>query len=221
MNSLAGTRPQYDSTTGGSIPKPVRFLIVGLMLAGPGTSSARALPIDEAPRSPGLEIHTSSGASLQKAERPGTTIGKVRRLSGFTWDELARLFGVSRRSLHFWASGRAMSSANEEHLQRVLGVILRIDRGTAHANRAALLSVRDDGVIPRDLLAGGKYEAVVSLLGAGPKTPRVDLQPLSAEARAARTPRPPGELVDALHDRVHREAGRARPAKSVRGRGGA
>lgn len=39
---------------------------------------------------------------------------------------------------------------------------------------------------------------------------------LSAEAKAARKPLPPEELFDAQNDRVHREPGRARAARTVR-----
>jgi len=39
--------------------------------------------------------------------------------------------GVSRRSLHLWASGKAMASTNEEKLARVLAVVRQLDRGTA------------------------------------------------------------------------------------------
>jgi len=39
---------------------------------------------------------------------------------------------------------------------------------------------------------------------------------LSAEAKAARSPLRPEELVDALHDRVHRDPGRARAARLAR-----
>jgi hypothetical protein len=39
---------------------------------------------------------------------------------------------------------------------------------------------------------------------------------LSAEARAARRPLAPEELVDARHDRIHSDPGRARAARTVR-----
>jgi len=43
------------------------------------------------------------------------------------------------------------------------------------------------------------------------------LPPLSKEAREARRPLPVDELRDALQDRVHRDPGRARAARTVRG----
>lgn len=47
-------------------------------------------------------------------------------------------------------------------------------------------------------------------------TGRPVLGELSAEAKAARMPLRPDELIEALHDRVHRDPGRARAARTVR-----
>ena len=158
--------------------------------------------------------HTTAGAAVVVAEPAGAAIGELRRLSGFTWDQLARIFDVSRRSLHFWASGKPMAPNNEEHLQRLLSVVRKIDRGSASANRAALLGVREDGSLPFDLLAAGDYERVLSQLGQG-KARRAAPPKLSEEARAARAPRPPEELVGALQDRIHPTSGRLRAAKAI------
>lgn len=46
--------------------------------------------------------------------------------------------------------------------------------------------------------------------------PRPVLGELSAEAKAARAPLRPEELVEARHDRVHRDPGRTRAARTVR-----
>jgi transcriptional regulator with XRE-family HTH domain len=194
-------------------------VLVGVLAAGLGTSAGYALAA-ESPYSPPYAIHqsTTSGTVLVPEGGAGAAIGELRRLSGFTWDQLARLFGVSRRSLHFWASGKAMTPANEEHLHRVLATIRKIDRGTATANRAALLSSKD-GELPLDLLAEGQYDRVVVVVGAGGASERPALKPLSQAARDARRPRPPEELVEALQDSVHRESGRTRAARSVKVRG--
>lgn len=144
----------------------------------------------------------------------GAALGELRRLSGLTWDELARVFGVSRRSLHFWASGASMARGDEEHLQRVLAVVRKIDRGTASANRAALLSSRQDGSLPLELLVAKDCERIISVLGGG-DVRRVALPKLSKEVHAARAPRPPEELVGALQDRIHPASGRLLGAKVI------
>jgi transcriptional regulator with XRE-family HTH domain len=146
-------------------------------------------------------------------------IGELRRLSGLTWDQLGRLLGVSRRSLCFWASGKVMAPANEEHLHRVLETIRKINRGTAAANRAVLLAVSKDGASTFDLFADGQYDRVIAGVGVGGAPERPAPKPLSQAARDARKPPPPEELVNALQASVHREIGRPRAARSVKVRG--
>lgn len=124
---------------------------------------------------------------------PGVAIAEIRRVSGLTWEHLATLLGVERRTLHFWASGRPMSQKNEERLWRVRDAIRRLDTGNTPANRAALLAVTD-GVSLLQRFAAGDFAAVE---GRKPHVRPVAPQP-SAEVRVARRPPPPAELVDAL-----------------------
>lgn len=51
------------------------------------------------------------------------SINKLRRLSELTWDELAYLFSVTRRDIHFWSSGAEMSYHNQEYLDKILNLI--------------------------------------------------------------------------------------------------
>lgn len=153
-------------------------------------------------------------------ETSEATLNELKQLSGLTWEQLAKIFNVSRRSLHFWASGKPLSPFNEEHLRRLLGTVRYIDRGSADINRSALLQPQQGSVIPLDLLIAGKYEEVKRLLGAGKAAEKPKLNPLSPEAIVSRLIPPPDELVEALQDPVHREVGRSRPAKTTRGRKG-
>jgi len=194
-------------------------VLVGVMLAGLGTSSAYA-GTERTPTSrPEPMEQTTAGAAVLPAEPAGAPVAELRRLSGFTWDQLARLFNVSRRSVHFWASGKAMTPSNEEHLQRLLAVIRKTDRGSPSANRAAMLKVQADGTIPFDLLAAEEYERVVNILGPA-DAGRLYSAKRPAPLSTAPAPQRPEELVGALQDRVHRETGIARVAKSVRTRSG-
>lgn len=220
MTSLE-LRARVDSTSAGGamlMSQVCAPMLVGL-LVGFSVSSAGAHPTARTMGSPRPVEQTTAGKSSAAMDRAAPAIAELRRLSGFTWDQLARLCNVSRRSLHFWASGKAMTPRNEEHLQRLLAVVRTIDRGSASANRSALLAPREDGIIPLDLLASEQYEQVVALLGSG-NVRRVRAPRLAAEAMAMRTPPPPEALMGALHDRVHGETGIARAAKSVRVRSG-
>ena len=214
-----GTLQTFASTSaagamrGRQVRQPV---LVGCLLAGLGTSAASAQQPDVGlPWQPQRE-QTTAGGAVPDAEPAGAAIGELRRLSGLTWEQLARLFDVSRRSLHFWASGKPMTASNEERLQRLLAFVRKIDRGSATANRAMLLGVCEDGSLPIDLLAAGEYDRALSWLALGDAR-RSAPPKLSDEARAARTPRPPEHIVGALHDRIHPKSGRLRDAKAITG----
>ncbi len=196
-------------------------ILVGVLLAGMGTTASLPSPA-EVPATAVyvLEHSTTAGTSVSTQSSAGAEIGELRRLTGFTWDQLAHLFGLSRRSLHFWASGKPMASANEEHLHRLLATVRRLDRGSAVENRTLLLTASRSGEVPMDLLVDQQYERALQVVGETASHPRATASPLSQAARDARRPRPPAELAGALQDSVHRELGRTRAARSVKVRGG-
>lgn len=186
-----------------------------------GTSSEEPAHLWEAPYVHDSEA-TASGLSSQPhseaaddAETTREAISELRRLSGLTWEQLGELFDVSRRSVHFWASGKPLSVGNERRLMQILDVVRIADRGDARSTRAALFEVKD-GRTAYALLAAGRFEEARAILGGGARRPRPALAELSADAKAARKPLPPEMLIDAQHDRVHRDRGRARAARTVR-----
>jgi len=80
---------------------------------------------------------TNSDVSVELREPVSPAIAELRRLTGLTWEQLAHLFNVSRRSAHFWASGSKASAENTAHLERVLDTVRVIDRGSMTENRSA------------------------------------------------------------------------------------
>ena len=58
-------------------------------------------------------------------------IFELRRLTGFTWDELALLLSVTRRSLHLWANGGPINTPNEKRVRDLLVTMRKLDRGNA------------------------------------------------------------------------------------------
>jgi transcriptional regulator with XRE-family HTH domain len=164
---------------------------------------------------------TSSGVNLPSTSSTEVTqkaIHEIRKVTGLTWEKLAKLFNVSRRTLHFWASGKRLNSFNEEQLNLLLDTIRYIDRGSASLNRNLFLMPFRDGTVPFNLLIAGKYREVKNLLGSGNVPQRPKLNPLSEDAIKSRTPISPENLVDALQEPIHREVGRSRPVRSVRSR---
>lgn len=200
-----------------SVP-PLSVIVVALSVCG--TSSAEPARVWEAPYVYEAEA-TASGPGWEQAEATvdaETTrqaISELRRVSGLTWERLGELFDVSRRSVHFWASGRSLNAGNEQRLMQVLDVVRAADRGDARSTRAALFEVQD-GTTAFALLTAGRFKEARAVLGAGSARTMPALAELSAAAKAARKPLPPEDLVDAQHDRVHRDRGRARAARTVR-----
>jgi hypothetical protein len=145
-------------------------------------------------------------------------VHELKKLTGFTWEQIAQLFKVSRRTIHFWGSGQRLNSSNEEHLNLLLDTIKYINRGIASQNRNLLLKESRDRKRYFDLLVAGEYQRVKDELGAGNAPKKIKASPLSEEARQLRRPPSPDTLVDALQDPIHRSIGRSRPAKSVRSR---
>ncbi len=166
---------------------------------------------------------TNSGVSLSTDQEPNVdrptpnnALAELRRLSGLTWEQLAQLFGVARRSLHFWASGKRLSANNEEKLYRLLSVAQAVDRGSPRTNRRLLVSALSSGDIPLDLLRDEQYEVVVQELGAT-EASRISPRPQLADAvLEARRPPRPEERVGALQDSVHRRPGGRRARRAAR-----
>ncbi len=149
----------------------------------------------------------------REATRKGLT--ELRRISGLSWEQLGQLFAVPRRSVQFWASGRPLDAVHEERLLRLLGVVRTVDRGDTPATRSALVDA-SDGTSVFELLVEGRLDEARARLGVGAKRRSVVLGELSAEAKAARAPLRPEELIEARHDRVHQDPGGVHATSTVR-----
>ena len=145
---------------------------------------------------------TQAPAPRQETPSPRKILHQLYRWSGLTWDQIADLFEVDRRSVHFWTSGRALNAENEEHVFQLWATFRYIDRGFAPANRAVLLNPREDGVRPLDLLTQRRYDEVRALLGKGQGRPD---EPPSAPVPIERKRAyglPVEILADALQDPI-------------------
>jgi transcriptional regulator with XRE-family HTH domain len=221
MSILLRENPQQMSSTSalGSIRHPkISFIGSRTSIVSSGTTASR-VAIDQDLLAT-IEM-TTSGITLPSTSYPEGTqkaLGELRRLSGLTWEQLAKVFNVSRRSLHFWASGKPLSSSSEEQLNRILGAIKYIDRGSASLNRSLLLKPDANGNPFIDLLIAGKYEEFKQIVGAGNGPQKPQLGSLSEDVYTARMPQNPAVLVDAFQDPVHRDVGKSRPARAARSR---
>lgn len=88
---------------------------------------------------------TSPGGFVTPAPDPAESptarsIRELRDLSGLTWDEVAQLFGVSRRAVHRWAAGGRMNARHASLLSKVSRMVRRHDLGEPSLTRSSLLS---------------------------------------------------------------------------------
>src|SRR5260370_15321556 len=133
---------------------------------------------------------TNNGAwdieSLSQSLAPTSVYGRslqesvvlLRELSGLTWNQLAKLFGVSRRAVHFWANGGRMNSIHSARLKEILLAVQSVEADSGARRREILLAPQADG---RTL-----YESMLEGRGKG----------RGVNAPAFR----PGQLTEALHD---------------------
>jgi DNA-binding transcriptional regulator YiaG len=219
MRTLTATFPSVSplrSTSSDGVLRHVQNLLVSICgsCATTGTTaSARTM----APLDLYSSAQTNSGLTLElPATAQPAAIVELHQRSGLTWEELAGLFGVSRRSVHFWASGKPMNSSNEEVLNQLLHVVRTIDRGGSAATRSALMSIHTDGATPFDLLTEGRYREVMLRLGQGSNRGAIVRSPLRAAGNPLWTPPSPDRLVGAVHDTAHESFGRARAGRSVK-----
>jgi transcriptional regulator with XRE-family HTH domain len=143
-------------------------------------------------------------------------IFELRRLTGLTWEELAEVMSVSRRSLHLWANGQRIYASNEKRLRDLVSAMRTLDRGTARENRALLISPRPGGGVFSDLLREGRFAEALALAGRGNGRPRV-----SEKTSAEPLPTASVSVEDSFNtrsDRVHIDEGLAVPRRQRRPR---
>ena len=72
-------------------------------------------------------------------------VKRLRARSGLTWDELARAFGVSRRTVHAWATGTRLNQAHAARLSVLSRVVDGLTADNPEEARAALHAPAADG----------------------------------------------------------------------------
>jgi hypothetical protein len=219
--SILSADPGTTSGTTKKLTSGASLVGVLILTFGMGTSSVNAIPQEVVLNAPTLSSATTSHGKFPFALRhPEHPAAELRRLSGLTWDQLAGLFEVSRRSMHFWVSGNKMTVEHEKKMQEILVTIRKIDRGLSTQNRIALLKPMADSTIPLDHLKDGNYEKLISELGdtrnfakPAPRTSEVH--------KEGRLPLPIAALIDSRQDIAHSSLGERRPAKRARRESGA
>ena len=83
-------------------------------------------------------LYAERRAASVKASDASGNLFELRRLTGFTWSQLADLLNVDRRTLNNWVKGAKIRGHDREHLANALRVLRYADRGSIKLNAAAL-----------------------------------------------------------------------------------
>jgi len=166
------------------------------------TSNAISPPLQAPARLQDDWTHAGMVAQAEDAVEAGSSaILELYRRSGLTWQHLASMFGVDRRAVHLWASGRNMSAPNAQRLGRLLALV-RNSNATPAETRAWFLGLTPGSVPVVDLVSRNQLEEI-------PSPPRTG-EPIIERRRPPSTMRSPGgfspaELLDAAQDPIAHE----------------
>jgi transcriptional regulator with XRE-family HTH domain len=84
--------------------------------------ASRFVPYVEATTIPDFASKTDS----EKAISLKDCVLDLKRLSGLTWEELGKIFGVSRRSVHNWALGERLTEENAAKVRLALANVRKL-----------------------------------------------------------------------------------------------
>lgn len=70
-------------------------------------------------------------------------VKQIKERGSYTWDQVAKMFGVSRRTVHLWASGGRISAPNEEAIATVANEISLIENSNEGGTRLQFLALLD------------------------------------------------------------------------------
>jgi len=146
---------------------------------------------------------TSVGVhELDESSETQRLIRELRNRSGLTWSQLATIFNVDRRTLHFWVNGSSLAEHNANRLRHVVDVVRQVDPGDPKRTKRLLTDQRVGGHTVLELLAEEQFGAALVAASPTQKLPhptRERKRPprLSAAVRRQRQDFAPEELLGA------------------------
>lgn len=145
MSADVREAPRPDLTTGspvGSSRSKSRLaagVATALLFVG-GTGSVAALP---AAAQGQLDTGWTRGSVV--VHRPAPNVRSLRERTGLSWQQIADVAGVSRRAVHYWASGETMSDLHADRLSRLESIIEPLSGRPRDEVREFLLSSDGEG----------------------------------------------------------------------------
>lgn len=116
----------------------------------PGAIVSRTDRGELAPMVAPKPIRTLPVANSVESRSDRDEVAWIKDHSGLTWDQLGKVFGVSRRAVHMWANGGRLNESNARRLREFSAVVRAIQAegpsAGADAVRGRLLQVDSDGL---------------------------------------------------------------------------
>lgn len=154
--------------------------IVAAALLGGGTTATTASPL-RIVRADAFDQTSAGGSGIPAETHQSPTeapnidsdlsaaVRDLRTMTGLTWDQLGKLFGVTRRAIHHWANGNRMTA----HHVEILGELTRFVQDLpcdASERRSYLLAPRTNGYSIYDQLRA-RYSGTDERRSSRPFTP--------------------------------------------------
>ncbi|NQW46867.1 MAG: helix-turn-helix transcriptional regulator [Planctomycetes bacterium] len=156
----------------------------------------------------------TASLALANCETAADRLREIRSVLGLTWEELAELFGVKRRSVHFWASGKRMTPEHATRLELLREFAATVDRGDSKLNHDLLIEELPAVESPMRLLIDGKFTAAMHAVGRHPQRRATFKKVRTVHIENDELP-PPDAFLNALHDPVGPTSGRRLRSKKI------
>lgn len=110
-----------------------------------------------------ISRNTVTQATATKQPSSAELVKQVHTDSGLTWEQLAKVFGVSRRALHQWASGGRLNSANLEKLSSFSRNLSELNASSPAERRSALFAPDNSGKTIYDRLRAAQASSAITI----------------------------------------------------------
>ena len=141
-SSVIGTQSVTPAEGDRKPPEPMAIIYYyhgsGLIVDGSWEQVAAHVLLDTSTSWRGLPVRALDNDPHPKPVA-SSRIRRLKEESGLTWDQVRRLFGVSLRSVHLWASGTRMNARNGERLATLEQIVSNLEATAPEQRREALL----------------------------------------------------------------------------------
>lgn len=189
-------------------------LVVASMLGASATSNAYPTQVTIERTSAAPNNVGNLPDSSENISSTARGVMAIRQIANLTWDETAKVFGVTCRTVHLWANGRHPSGDQERKLNRVLSILRSYQNIGPLMLREKLMSSAKPGILFFDLLSNNELNTFQELFLAE-NEPRQYPPPSLSPEGTNYSAQSPILLLDALQDRPI-SAGKAISKKSIR-----